>query len=250
MGGCQTIACDICVLCPDANSCRGWSSTSCGYGQCGAQAPASFPWRTCITKTGGNECIPGNYFNTHFDSGLFGLEAPAVVGCDVPINFPLETSNADVNREYVVEWKANMTQEYVNIAVCKNNRNRYDVEDIIEGVVPGSCSELKFTSISYPVIQYRATTTDPQFRQSTVTVLVAYYTYSYRRPKNIQDILKGVDISMKCNQLSGNCDNNNISLRSKYKTSDCDTGPNCYNRSTSECDDDQACCREGLIEYD
>jgi hypothetical protein len=250
MGGCQTIGCDICVKCPDANSCRGWSSTSCGYGQCGKQAPASFPWRTCITKTGGNECIPGNYFNTHFDSGLSGLEAPAVVGCDVPINFPLETSNADVNREYVAEWKANMTQEYVNIAVCKNNRNRYDVEDIIEGVVPGSCSELKFTSISYPVIQYRATTTDPQFRQSTVTVLVAYYTYSYRRPKNIQDILKGVDISMKCNQLSGNCDNNNISLRSKYKTSDCDSGPNCYNRSTSECDDDQACCREGLIEYD
>ena len=250
MGGCQTIPCDICVICPDANSCNSWSSTSCGYGQCGKPAPDSFPWHTCITKAGGSECIPGNYLNTHYMRDMAGLGRPAVVGCDVKVNFPIETSNRDANRLYVAEWESNMKQAYDNIAVCKNNQNKYDLEDIVEGVVPGSCSRLNFESISYPAIQYRATTTDPQFRDATVSVIVAYYTYSYRRPKNIQDILKGVDISIKCNELSSNCNTNNISLTSKYKTNDCETGPNCYNRSTSKCDDDQTCCRANRIEYD
>ena len=250
MGGCQTIPCDICIICPDPNSCNGWTSTSCGYGQCGKSAPASFPWTTCITKTGGNECTPGNYFNTHYRRDTTGLGRPAVVGCDAVVSFPIETSNEDANRLYISEWKANMKQAYMNIAVCKNNINAYDVNDIIEGVVPGSCSQLNFGSISYPAIQYRATTTDPQFRQSSVTVLTASYTYSYRRPKNVQDILKGVDTSIKCNELSSNCNTNNLSLKSKYKTDDCETGPHCYNRSSSKCDNDQACCRAGMIEYD
>lgn len=250
IGGCQTIGCDICKPCPDANSCRGWSSTSCGYGQCGKSAPASFPWHTCITKTGGSECIPGNYFNTHTWIIDPNLSAPAVVGCDIGVNFPIETSNNDANRLYISEWKANMRQAYMNIAVCKNNINRYDLNDIVEGVVPGSCSQLNFGSISYPAIQYRATTTDPQFRESTVTVLTASYTYSYRRPKNVQDILKGVDTSIKCNELSATCNTNNLSLRSKYKTNDCETGPSCYNRSSSKCDEDATCCKANRIEYD
>jgi hypothetical protein len=250
IGGCQTIGCDICVICPDANSCRGWTSSSCGYGQCGKSAPDSFPWHTCITKTGGSECTPGNYFNGKYRRDTTGLGPPAVVGCDIGVGFPIETSNSDANRVYVSEWKANMKQAYMNIAVCKNNINKYDVDDIIEGVVPGSCGQLDFGSISYPAIQYRATTTDPQFRTATVTVLTAFYTYSYRRPKNIQDILKGVDTSIECNKRSSICNNNNISLRSKYKTENCEAGPNCYNRSSSKCDDDQACCRGNRIEYD
>jgi hypothetical protein len=250
LGGCQTIYCNICKLCPDANSCRGWSSSNCGYGQCGKPAPDSFPWHTCITKTGGSECTPGNYFNIHYDRDTSGLGPPAVVGCDIGVHFPIETSNNDANRVYVSEWKANMKQAYMNIAVCKNNINTYDINDIIEGVVPGSCSQLNFGSISYPAIQYRATTTDPQFREATVTVLTASYTYSYRRPKNVQDILKGVDTSIKCNEFSSHCDTNNLSLRSKYKTDDCETGPHCYNRSSSKCDNDQACCRANRIEYD
>lgn len=251
MGGCQTIDCPICKLCPDANNCNGWTSSSCGRGQCGKPAPASFPWITCISKTGGSECTPGNYFNPHlWFRDITGLGPPAVVGCDARVNFPIETSNKDANRLYVSEWKANMSQAYMNIAVCKNNINTYDVDDIIEGVVPGSCSKLNFGSISYPAIQYRATTSNPQFRESTVTVLVASYTYSYRRPKNTQDILKGLETSIQCNEFSSNCNTNNLSLRSKYKTDDCETGPHCYNRSSSKCDNDQTCCRAGMIEYD
>jgi hypothetical protein len=251
IGGTQTIACDICRPCPDANSCNRWTSTHTGQGQCGKSAPESFPWNTCISKgTSGSVLIGGNHRRWYGDTRTSFDGPPTVIGCDIQVLFDLASSGA-ANGLLNSEWESNMRQAYMNIAVCKNNQNKYDVNDIVEGVVPGSCGELKLNdSIIYPAIKYRATLNDPDIQATTVRVRVAYYTYQYRRPKTIQDILKGVDTSIKCNELSTSCVTSNIKLSSRYKSIDCNAAPSCYNTNVSKCDDDNGCCRVNRIEYD
>jgi hypothetical protein len=263
IGGCQTIPCDICLACPDANSCNGWSSTHCGRGLCGKSAPESFPWHVCINKIGGGSVgIPGNTDAVRLIGEYFGGQnpnyngrTPTIIGCDIPVNFDLATSGAG-NRLLNSEWESNMKQAYDNIAVCKNNIDRYRIEDIVEGVIPGTCGKLTFTELIYPGIKYRSTLGSisspaiPDVEDIDIIVRLAYYTYQYRRPKTIQDILKGVETSIKCNEQATSCMTSNIRLSSAYKSIDCNSTPICYNTDASRCDSTNRCCQAGRIQYE
>jgi hypothetical protein len=230
MGGCTTID----KVGADPNACNGATITTCGVGQCGKSAPDSFPWHTCISRA--SAIIVGG----NIDS--------VIAGCETVVQF--ENGSAGANGELNKEWEANMQQAYSNIAACKNNKDKYQVNDIVEGVVPGTCSKVNFGIVKYPAIHYRATLGDPALVSVELPVRVAYYTYQYRRPKTIQDILKGVDTSIKCNERATSCINSNIKLSSTYKTIDCDTSPSCYNTEASKCDENRACCQANKVEYE
>lgn len=265
MGGGIVRPCGVCNFCPK-DSCVGNTTGQRGYGLCGKNAPDSYPWHICISKLKeGYVCIKGNYHDRwgNTTNGYTGY--PSVIGCDIPVNYPIETSNPQANELYVREWESNMRQLYDNISACNTreissvfdetqvryNLNRtYNISDIVEGVVPNSCSELKFTNLYYPGIKFRTGLNDPIVQDHTVIVKVAYYTYSYRRPRNIQDILKGEEISKKCNELATLCDNNSLRITSNYITKDCDTSPNCYNTSTQKCTNTNYCCKTGKISYE
>jgi hypothetical protein len=149
-----------------------------------------------------------------------------------------------------------MRQIYNNIAACKNNIPRdianpyvnrvYDVGDIVEGIVPGSCS-FNIGSIDYPAVSFRA----PNSRvEGTVSVKVAYYSYSYKRPKNIQDILKDNAVegsSKKCNERASQCNVSIPKITSNYDTPTCSDAPNCYDTDMTKCSSSDYCCQANKV---
>lgn len=265
MGGATVLPCGVCTFCPK-ESCVGNTKGMTGYGLCGKNAPDSYPWHICISKLNeGYVCIKGNYHD-RFGSTTSGYTGyPSVVGCDIPVNYPIETSNPQANDLYYREWESNMRQLHKNIAACNtmslssvfdetqsqvNPQRIYNTADIVEGVVPNSCSDVLFTTVTYPGIKFRTGINDPIIQDHTITVKVAYYTYAYRRPRTIQDILKGEEISKKCNELATLCNNSPLKVTSNYLTKDCDTSPICYNTNMQGCANNNYCCKTGKITYE
>jgi hypothetical protein len=247
------------------------------YGLCGKNAPDSYPWNVCISKNGGSLCVKGNCQRGNYDpqepaaprsssnpyKGYSG--PPTVLGCDIPVTYPIETSNPEAKEIFMEEWQNNMNQIYLNIAACYNkgpaiinllgddpvttdNDRSYNISDIVEGIVPASCSELKYASVSFPGIKYKATFGDPVVSEHNITAMIAYYTYKYRKPKTIQDILKGEEIAKKCNEQATQC-NTNFRISSNYNTTDCQNIPICYDTKTENCVDNNHCCNAGKIDY-
>ena len=72
-----------------------------------------------------------------------------------------------------------------------NANNHISSSDIVQGIIPGTCSDIQFSisSKSYPKYGYDGY----DLVSSTVTqyTIRAYITYSYKRPVTIQDKLKG-----------------------------------------------------------
>jgi hypothetical protein len=95
---------------------------------------------------------------------------------------------------------------------------------------------------------YKATESGDISADYKVVVGVAYYTYDYRRPKNIQDILKTEEITKQCNEKSSQC-NHSLRITSNYKNMSCNNTPSCYDTSTNRCGDQQYCCRANKIEF-
>jgi hypothetical protein len=233
--GCQTMGCGYCNNCCSDQCCND-DYTNCGMGLALRQAPDSFPWSVCITYTEPVVCVGGNH---RYPRGTVG-------GCDIPIVYPIVTSNDTANRRYVDIWKEQMKQLRLNTAPCFNNKRTINVEDIVEGVVPGSCTNVTFTPIVYNGMKYRATLGDPAIGNNPVTFTVASYTYQYRRPRTIQDVFKGETLVEQCNAVVGSCPpTSTINTTERIKTVDCDTIPRCYNTEVPKCDDDNYCCRTG-----
>lgn len=233
--GCQTIGCGYCNGCCSDQCCNS-DYTSCGQGLALKEAPDSFPWSICITYTEPSVCVGGNDRYPH----------SVVGGCDVPIVYPIVTSNSNANRRYVDIWKEQMKQVRLNTAPCFNNITTIDVDDIVEGVVPGSCGEVTFTPVVYNGMKYKATLGDPVVSSNSVTFTVASYTYQYRRPKTIQDIFKGDQLIEKCSAVVGSCPPSaTINKTERVKTFDCENIPRCYDTQVPKCDDNNYCCRIG-----
>ena len=231
----QSISCGSCNQCPD---CGTGNYTSAGQGLCGKEAPESFPWTTCISFSSPTICVVGN---TRYTGGI-------VAGCDIPITFP--ASNSVASSRMLQFWSSQMERNLRNVAPCSNAIDAPDsfsrIEDIVEGVVPGSCSSLLTRNISYPAIKYKTTLTGPVTDSLTVTYTVAYYTYQYRRPRTVQDLLKTETIREKCDRIRGSCPTASIINTSEiYKTGDCDSTPQCYNNDIPACDDTNYCCKVG-----
>ena len=238
--------------------------TAGSFGQCGKVAPDSFPWYTYISD-GLTMTCGGNTFPTFAGHGIrvtYGLQADPGTGTGYADN----ANNPVVRQKLKTYWEERMRNLYENVAPCKTkfnlyteddtnivydypNRvdtsNTYNINDIVEGIVPGTC-QFNFTTVSYPGVAISAGIGNPRQSSVTVTVRVAYYTYSYRRPKNIQDILIGEEITKKCNTLSAlDVGSSTPYLSSKYKTRDCADAPSCYNNSARNCNNDDSCCIMG-----
>jgi hypothetical protein len=219
------------------------------YGQCGKSAPDSFPWYTYLTPEVTEVCG--------------GATFPLFAGGIISVVYPY--ANASVHQKMKQHWENDMQNAYDNIAPCRTDSNlytedntdtvltnpiristsrTYSVDDIIEGIVPGTCN-FSFTNIIYPGVAIRAGLDNPEQSSVSVSVRVAYYTYQYRRPKNIQDILIGENTTMQCNTLSSMCGGSTPYLSSKYKTRDCASAPSCYNNSTVNCNNTDFCCIAG-----
>lgn len=229
IGGCVD-GCGGCFGCSGgiSNPCAPPCPRECGYGNCGESGDASRPWSVYING--------------------------------IRVNFPLATSNETANALLNSEWESNMRQSYANIAACRstipgnisqpppNTIRSYSVSDIVEGIVPGSC-EFKLGRISYNAIMYRGAESGPQERTTKVTVKVAYYTYSYRRPKNIQDFLKTEEISRKCNERASQCSHSLMRITSNYNTESCNNTPTCYDTNVDRCRKEQYCCKVNKTEF-
>ena len=232
--GSQTIGCGYCNGC--CINCCNSDYTSTAFGQALKEAPDSFPWGVCITYTEPTICVGGNSRRPR---------PPVVGGCDIPILYPIVTSNATANQRYIKLWEGEMKQARLNTSLCFNNIRTLNVDDIVEGVVPGSCTEVVFTPVVYNGMKYRTTKGDPEISSNPITFTVASYTYQYRRPRTIQDVFKGEELTAKCSAVIGSCPPSTINTTEKLKTEDCDTTPRCYNNIPPRCDDDNYCCRAG-----
>lgn len=175
------------------------------------------------------------------------------------VNFPLATSaNKGAKEALRTEWENNMRQIYANIAVCKSRIPEYisnlypdrvyNVSDIVEGIVPDTC---KFTigSINYPAVFVKAPNAQVD---GTVSVLVAYYSYNYRRPRTIQDILKDNAVqgsAAKCSERASQCNISVPKITSNYDTSTCADTPKCYDTSMNRCSSSDYCCQTNKTAY-
>jgi hypothetical protein len=86
-------------------------------------------------------------------------------------------------------WRQKMENIYNNAQLPCKVSPAIPTEDIIEGIIPGSCS-LNFQDISLEQPKYKDVSYD-EFASSswTVTTSIAYITYTYRKAKTIQDHL-------------------------------------------------------------
>ncbi len=227
-----------------------WKPLSMG-GVCGQMGDGSV-WKT-------------TYIGNSLTSWCSGPNVPVFEGAGIfPVEWPL--SHPAAHSSYRAAWKQLMQQTFEDVKPCRtsvlnsyiNNEpdpnpelysfpesridttTKYTINDIVEGVVPGTCS-FNFATVSYPAISVFNTPNGAQQRGTSVTVLVAYYTYQYRRPKNIQDILIGETNTIKCNTLSALC-GETPKLSSKYKTTDCSDAPSCYNKTAKDCNNTDYCC--------
>lgn len=252
--------------------CLGYGTSvvsSMGIGQCGKVAPDSFLWYTYISD-GLTMTCGGNVYPTFAGHGIrvtYGLSS-VYPGSPYTGNGLDNQNNPIVRQKLKKYWEERMKNLYENVAPCRTNfnlyteddtniaydypipsridtSNTYNIDDIVEGIVPGTC-QFNFTTVSYPGVAISAGIGNPRQSAVTVTVKVAYYTYSYRRPKNIQDILIGEEITKKCNTLSTlDVGTSTPYLSSKYKTRDCADAPSCYNNTARNCNNDDSCCITG-----
>ena len=224
-----------------------YQGTSCradmnvgGTVQCGK---GGFPWSLCLADSGeeGRVCREGTSY----------YSSSAIVGCGIGISLMANDAPIEVITE---AWKAQMRQTYLNTAPCFNHKSEdtYNVDDIVEGVIPGSCGDVKYSSISYPAIKYRQSITGPVVQSTVAKYTVAYYTYQYKRPRTIQDVFKGEEILQKCNSVTSSCPTNTmiINLTEKYKTDICQNTPICYDTSTTKCDTSNYCCQTNKTNYE
>ena len=74
--------------------------------------------------------------------------------------------------------------------VCNAN-NHISSSDIVQGIIPGTCSDMQFETTSKSYAKYGYDGYDIVSSTATQYTVRAYITYSYKRPVTIQDKLKG-----------------------------------------------------------
>lgn len=176
-----------------------------------------------------------------------------------------EDSNAETSQAKFDAWKSNMEQYFATKSWC-NNFHEFNLDNLIEGVIPGTCS-LEFGGGSWPVYGVRSTRTlengawvyDSEVSSTSASISVAYISYQYRRPVTIKDkiVEKFVEdvtpsqcatffgpapknaISFNDNPLSDNI--KEIYKSTETRNSNCLSAPNCYD-STRGCAPSDLCC--------
>jgi hypothetical protein len=193
-------------------------------------------------------------------------EAIAVEGA-YHIEFPDWTTNADALQRFTEGFRGRMEEIYRNKHFCTNSYE-YSEDQLIEGVIPGSCS-LEFTTVSWPVKAIKLCgsfdsggniTTDMKQEDTAVTVIIAYMKYRYKHPVGIVDKIidnAGAIESKDCRvyfSIGGvaGCrvkyfGNMKEKLQSTERaTTRCISSPNCYDKSRP-CDPSNGCCRVDIV---
>lgn len=214
-----------------------------GTRQCGKNAPDSFPWLYCL------ECnIPGSPRPTLLQaqggsSASSYINGGAVTNC-VPFGFPAYSS-PQIKSQVLAEWKRKKQLAFNDFKPCKNNKNIL-LDDLIEGVIPGSC-ELKFITMSFPFLAYRRTYDGSESSGGSLGVHIAIISYDYKRPKTIEDILtdeKCANYNIHTNSPPTDMPN----IVEKYVNRGiCGDQIICEDTPTTDCDKKNVCCRTNLL---
>jgi hypothetical protein len=229
-------------ICGDTGPCccdNCYSGTG-GMIQCGRSAPDSWVWwHGLACNLNGS---PGPQFapckKREGQVGMKNLRSG--------IGFYTGSDNGKVKARVIQDWKNQVAAIYKTYAPCFNHKDgSINVEDLVEGVVPGSCSDLQFAVASYPMVAWRKTLDGGEQSQGTYGVHYAYFTYQYRRPRTIQDVLLGEEISNKCSTAIPILPTDGYNITEKYEIKNCDTIPNCYDTKPDVCDKEHYCCRTG-----
>lgn len=228
-----------------------YKTESAGGYQCGKDAPDSWTWQYVLN------CELNGSPDPSFAPCISEFSAPrgtlqsVLVNGKSRIGFAAGSHNKDIKYRHKQYWETLMTEIYQDIHICQNNPN-LNVNDIVEGVVPGSCGELKFTTINFPATAYRQTLDGGTTTSTSYGVDVAYYIYKYRRPKTIEDILLDYhfyNCQTKLNTAGAGphspFSTHNMTEKYGVKSEDCQTTPVCYDNIVSLCDAGNFCCQVG-----
>jgi len=219
---------------------------------------------------GGTSYSAWYYFLPSPALALETLQKPEKSSCDVEsyisdsvlVGVSDVMSNGTSAQAAIDAWKSNMNEAYLTKSFCFNGGVNED--DIIEGPIPGSCS-LNFGGGGWPVWAVRTSRTlngaewkfDSEASQTSANALVAYVSYSYKRPVSIGEQFIDEEIRGQCASFFGpapknhGCPGVSYNMKEVYKSretidSNCVSNPTCYD-STKGCAPNYYCCGGNLI---
>lgn len=210
-----------------------------GLTQCGASGGGSRPRIHALicpyngsrgpifTKCIGDGTLPG---------GVVNVLTP------VDLLWAKGSDNGIVKQRHINYWKSLMTMLYEDVSVCRNNIGSFPIDDLVEGVVPGSCSALSYKLLYYPAISVSQDEEGGSVSNATFGVWIAYFTYKYRRPRTIQDILLKEKASI-CSTILPSCPTNSYNITEKYAVPDCGSTPLCFDIVIPTCATNNYCCQ-------
>lgn len=220
---------------------------------------------------GGTAYSAWHYYLPSAALALETLEKPEKSACSLQPYLPDAVmvgasdvmSNPTSAQAAIDAWKSNMNEAYLTKSFCFNGG--VDEDDIIEGPIPGSCS-LNFGGGGWPVWAVRTKRSltgdfdweyDSEVSQTSANTLVAYVSYSYKRPVSIGEQFIDEEVRGKCASFFGpapknhGCPGVSYNMKEVFKSretidSNCVSNPTCYD-STKGCAPNYYCCGGNLI---
>lgn len=212
-----------------------------GLLQCGQSAPDSWPWNhAMVCHLEGSASPDFTPCISEWAAG-FGTGRSYVVNINGGVPFAIGSDNDEIKSRHINYWKETMTSAYYDAAPCHNNYGLFDVNDLVEGVVPGSCSPLQFQILNYPMVAFRQTLGGGTMQEGNFGVHIAYFTYQYKRPRTIQDVFLGPNAS-RCSNIQQSYPPTSYNLKEKYAVQDCQSSISCYDSSVAPCTPGNTCC--------
>lgn len=213
-----------------------------GFMQCGKSAPDSFPWRYCLHCSIPGSRAPALQQANGGSSAISYLYGGGVTDC-IPFSYP-NVSSPQIKAQALAEWRKRKQLAFNDFIPCKNNQN-INVEDLIEGIIPGTC-QLNYTTLSFPLLGYRRTYEGSESQATTLGVHVAYISYQYKRPKTIDDLLTSSTCVNYYNK--GAAPRNIPNMVEKYVNGGiCGNEIGCKETPLEQCDKNNYCCRSNRM---
>ncbi|MEX0598242.1 MAG: hypothetical protein WD512_17275, partial [Candidatus Paceibacterota bacterium] len=210
--------------------------------QCGQSAPNSWPWSHALTCNLNGSDAP--IFTPCISNRVFLGTTSTIVGNVLSnIGFAAGSDNSSVKRNHIAHWKELMQAAYFDISACHNNYDVVNIEDLVEGVVPGSCTAVKFEVLSYPMVAWRQNLSGGTMEDNYLGVHVAYFQYEYKRPRTIQDVFLK-DKTSKCATRIAYPAPSSYNITEKYTIPDCQITPSCIDTKIAPCNSGNICCEQ------
>lgn len=226
----------------------------------------------CAAETSWHHFIGDPLLGNQNKGGTNECEQSITVKGGWLVNFPSYIYGG--TDDYVKLWKIAMEEKFNSKHYC-TNKYQYKESELIEGVIPGSCS-LEFSSVSWPLSAFKLKVTCTEDKcgkqyekisaDASLNIAIAYIRYKYKYPLDLSDKLidkfGGETISSsKCRTYysmggpKNNCRNGmfenggthftNVVEMLKSTTSrdnNCIGPPQCYDK-IRECDPTNYCCQ-------